>query len=149
MQYPQFQQQGWPIGSGIVESGNKLVVEARLKGAGMHWKRENVNPMLALRNIICSDRWAQEWPKIERRLRQQATQRRHMLRLKHRQAKHPLLPLAIPLPSPVPETSARPRPAEKQKNTAKGARWRPPADHPWRRFRFGRGLYQPANPPKI
>ena len=31
MQYPQFQEQGLPIGSGIVESGNKLVVEARLK----------------------------------------------------------------------------------------------------------------------
>jgi len=30
LQYPQFQTQGWPIGSGIVESGNKLVVEARL-----------------------------------------------------------------------------------------------------------------------
>lgn len=36
MQYPTFQAQGWPIGSGIVESANKLVVEARLKGAGMH-----------------------------------------------------------------------------------------------------------------
>jgi len=35
MQYPRFQAQGWPIGSGIVESGNKLVVEARLKGAGI------------------------------------------------------------------------------------------------------------------
>jgi len=37
MQYPQFQAQGWPIGSGIIESGNKWVVEVRLKGAGMHW----------------------------------------------------------------------------------------------------------------
>ena len=48
MQYPRFQTQGWPIGSGIVESGNKLVVEARLKGAGMHWAEDHVNPMLAL-----------------------------------------------------------------------------------------------------
>jgi hypothetical protein len=65
IQYPTFQAQGWPIGSGIVESGNKLVVEARLKGAGMHWAEQHVNPMLALRNIICSDRWQDEWPKIE------------------------------------------------------------------------------------
>jgi hypothetical protein len=36
IQYPSFQAQGWPISSGPVESGNKLVVEARLKGAGMH-----------------------------------------------------------------------------------------------------------------
>ena len=35
MQYPRYQQAGWPIGSGSVESANKLVVEARLKGAGM------------------------------------------------------------------------------------------------------------------
>jgi hypothetical protein len=34
-QYPFFQAQGWSIGSGIVESGNKLVVEARLKGSGI------------------------------------------------------------------------------------------------------------------
>ena len=40
MQYPLFQAQGWPIGSGMVESGNKLVIEARLKCSGMHWKDE-------------------------------------------------------------------------------------------------------------
>jgi hypothetical protein len=34
MQYPTYQQAGWPIGSGSVESANKVVVEARLKGAG-------------------------------------------------------------------------------------------------------------------
>ena len=51
MQYPQFQAQGWPIGSGVVESANKLVVQARLKGPGMHWARTNVNPMLALRLV--------------------------------------------------------------------------------------------------
>jgi hypothetical protein len=38
MQYPQFHQQGWPIGSGMVESANKLVVQARLKGAGMRFR---------------------------------------------------------------------------------------------------------------
>ena len=32
MQYPTFLAAGWPIGNGAVESGNKLVVEARLKG---------------------------------------------------------------------------------------------------------------------
>ena len=56
MQYPTFLAAGWPIGDGAVESGNKLVVEARLKGSGMHWARPHVDPMLALRNIVCSDR---------------------------------------------------------------------------------------------
>jgi len=61
MQYPTFLSEGWPIGSGMVESANKLVVEARLKGAGMHWSRESVNPLLALRNAVCNDRWAEAW----------------------------------------------------------------------------------------
>jgi len=61
MQYPSYQQAGWPIGSGSVESANKLVVEARLKGAGMRWCRENVNPMLVLRNGVCNREWKQTW----------------------------------------------------------------------------------------
>ena len=61
MQYPGYQQAGWPIGSGNVESANKLVVEARLKGAGMRWERQNVNPMLVLRNAVCNRRWHETW----------------------------------------------------------------------------------------
>jgi hypothetical protein len=57
MQYPTYQQAGWPIGSGSVESANKVVVEARLKGAGMRWGRQNVNPMLVLRNAVCNRQW--------------------------------------------------------------------------------------------
>jgi hypothetical protein len=34
MHYPAYQALGWPIGSGMVESGNKVVMQARLKGAG-------------------------------------------------------------------------------------------------------------------
>jgi hypothetical protein len=63
MQYPTFQRNGWPIGSGMVESANKNVVEARLKGPGMHWQRTHVNPMLALRNAVCNDRWLEMWQK--------------------------------------------------------------------------------------
>ncbi|MBM4460671.1 MAG: hypothetical protein FJ011_23410 [Chloroflexi bacterium] len=46
MRSPEFLAAGWPIGDGAVESANKLVVEARLKGSGMHWSRTQVNPML-------------------------------------------------------------------------------------------------------
>ncbi len=63
MQYPAFRRDDWPIGSGMVESANKNVVEARLKGAGMHWQRTHVNPMLALRNAVCNDRWQEMWQK--------------------------------------------------------------------------------------
>ena len=43
MQYPTFLAAGWPIGDGAVESGNKLVVEARPKGSGMHWGRDRMS----------------------------------------------------------------------------------------------------------
>src|SRR5712692_3974 len=61
MQYPTYQEAGWPIGSGSVESANKGVVEARLKGAGMRWGRQNVNPMLVLRNAVCNRQWHETW----------------------------------------------------------------------------------------
>jgi hypothetical protein len=76
MQYPQFRQQGWPIGSGMVESANKNVVEARLKGTGMHWERNHVNPMLTLRNAVCNDRWRKMWQKALNQHRQQQALRR-------------------------------------------------------------------------
>lgn len=64
LRYPEFRAAGWPIGTGSVESGNKLVVERRLKGPGMHWAEGNVNPMLALRNASCSRRWEAAWRQI-------------------------------------------------------------------------------------
>jgi len=141
LQYPSFQAQGWPIGSGIVESGNKLVVEARLKGAGMHWAEEHVNPMLALRNILCSGRWKEEWPKIEARLRKQTRQQRKSVHLAH----HPPKPTTLvaralledwdePFPDPVVEQEPPPQNARK--------------NH-WRNFKYGKALYQRSAPPKI
>jgi hypothetical protein len=67
--YARFQRLGYPIGSGMVESANKLVVEERLKGPGMHWARPNVDPMLALRCAAANDRWTAIWPRIVRALR--------------------------------------------------------------------------------
>ena len=141
IQYPRFQAQGWPIGSGIVESGNKLVVEARLKGSGMHWAEPNVNPMLAIRNIICSDRWKEEWPKIESRLRQKARLRRHKLH----QSRLPVLPvLPPPQPLPIDEKVIQNLTAQlEQENLPKK-----PKPNPWRNFKHGKALYQPAPPKK-
>jgi hypothetical protein len=141
MQYPEFQAQGWPIGSGIVESGNKLVVEARLKGAGMHWADKHVNPMLALRNVICSDRWKQEWPKIEARIRQQARQRRTHL---HRSRK------VTPVDEPVPPKSqvADLISQHVTERIAQVDQPKKPKPNPWRNFKHGKALYQPSTPPK-
>lgn len=102
LQYPQFVAEGWPIGSGIVESANKLVVEARLKGAGMHWEETNVNPMLALRNAFCNDRWAEAWSVIEQGVRQQVVGQRQNRR--NQRCVIPSQPPAPPpsLPEPIP-----------------------------------------------
>ncbi|GAC1645936.1 MAG: hypothetical protein NVS4B2_35290 [Chloroflexota bacterium] len=80
--YAQFQKAGYPIGSGMVESANKVVVEARLKGSGMHWARANVTPMLALRGIVCSGQWETAWPQICLELRRQEAERRRHRREK-------------------------------------------------------------------
>src|SRR5207248_1417864 len=92
MQYPTYQQAGWPIGSGSVESANKVVVEARLKGAGMRWERHNVNPMLVLRNAVCNRRWDETW-QAARRQRQQSRQqlRRQRIQARSEQALRRLL----------------------------------------------------------
>lgn len=145
MRYPQFQQQGWPIGSGMVESGNKLVVEARMKGAGMHWQRDNVNPMLALRNIVCSDRWREDWPLIAQQLRQQTQERRNQNREKRYLAKSPPSPVISEIPcteqsqKPIAKT---PKPAH-GKPTSSGSK-KPAPNHPWRHSPIGRALYQPS-----
>ena len=77
IQYPTFRSLGYPIGSGAVESANKLTVEARLKGSGMHWARAHVNPLLALRTVACADRWTSAWLRICQHLRQRRQARRH------------------------------------------------------------------------
>jgi len=76
MQYPQFQKDRWPIGSGSVESANVGVVQARLKGVGMHWERRNVNPMLALRCGECNDRWEETRDQAFRQRRETRRQER-------------------------------------------------------------------------
>jgi len=152
MQYPQFQTQGWAIGSGIVESGNKLVVEARLKGAGMHWERDHVDPMLGLRNIICSDRWSEEWPLIADQLSREAKQRRKELHQEHCIARAPMTTplLADPIVEAMTEPIAAIEPClDQQPNLPKSyGPGRPAANHPWRHFPFGRALYEQSTPAK-
>jgi hypothetical protein len=136
MDYPRFRAEQWPIGSGMVESANKLVVEERLKGAGMHWAEVNVNPLLALRNAICNDRWAEVWPQIEddqrrteRARRQERPRGRRLAALPAAEAptsgsREGGVRLVVEVTGPsaaAPPTATRPRAGTK----------RPAADHPW------------------
>jgi hypothetical protein len=137
IQYPTFQAQGWPIGSGIVESGNKLVVEARLKGAGMHWAEQHVNPMLALRNIICSDRWQDEWSKIEAGIRKQKLKK----------------PDAVPSKVITGDEAIRLILHEKLSSgdhlLDAALDTKKPKPNPWKKFKFGKALYQRKDSPKL
>lgn len=55
--YAAFRQAGYPIGSGTIESACKVVVQQRMKQAGMRWSREGAQAMLALRCLLLSQRW--------------------------------------------------------------------------------------------
>jgi hypothetical protein len=58
MRYREFRQAGCPIGSGSVESACKVVVQQRMKQAGMQCSRPGAQAMLALRCALLSDRWS-------------------------------------------------------------------------------------------
>jgi hypothetical protein len=139
MQYPHFQQQGWPIGSGMVESANKLVVQTRLKGAGMRWQRCNVNPMLALRNAVCNERWSEMWHVAIQRSHQHQAERRFTRAEQRKEAAlivcNPLLLASPPLP-PQPATPPPPSsvssPSSPPAATVSGS-CRPSKHHPWKR----------------
>jgi hypothetical protein len=138
LQYPTFRAAGYPIGSGIVESANKVVVEDRLKGSGMHWAPQHVNPLLALRTAVCADRWDEAWLQISARLRsadRARRQQRHQRALDRRaaclaarqaEASPPDATQALPLPLAEPTPSSAPRPAPK--TIVNG---RPTKAHPW------------------
>jgi len=132
MAYPTFQAAGWPIGDGAVESANKLVVEARLKGSGMHWARAHVDPMLALRNIACNDRWAEAWPQITQALHRQTAQRRAENHHRRHTDRLPAAPLVPTVDSPsTPSKRKGPAPVAPGSDQPR-ASYRPPATHPWR-----------------
>ena len=132
IRYAEFLAAGYPIASGAVESANKTVVEARMKGGGMRWERANVDPMLALRNIAANDRWDEAWPEIVAELRRRAQARAD----ERRDARRAERPAAAPAPQPPPADPAPPpaapaAPAARQKLVIDG---RPTKDHPWKRY---------------
>jgi hypothetical protein len=47
--YQEYQRRNWFIGSGIVESANKTILQDRLKRAGMRWNVQYAQAMLSLR----------------------------------------------------------------------------------------------------
>ena len=121
--YAKFQQAGYPIGNGAGEACHKFVIQARLKGTGMRWAKDHVNPMSALRNMVCNDRWDEGWAQIAAILRQD-----------NQSAK----PKASPLPqNPVPDP-----PPIKPSLLPPGFNLKPAI--PWSAKRFGKAIYLPS-----
>jgi hypothetical protein len=121
LQYRQFAAAGYPIGSGSVESAHKLLVEARLKGSGMHWTVANVNRLLVLRCLLHNGRWAEGWPALWRGL--------------HARQWTPAIPAAPPTVAvaapPVVEPPDPPAPQPPRPKLMVNGK--PTKDHPWRR----------------
>jgi hypothetical protein len=150
LQYPTFRAAGYPIGSGIVESANKVVVEDRLKGSGMHWAPQSVDPMLAVRTVGCADRWDEAWPQISARLRaddRARRQQRHQRAVARRAAREAAQQATTPpadasqAPPPPPDDPSPSPPAQPAPKTFVNGR--PTKAHPWN-HRFV--SHQPAAP---
>ncbi len=71
MRYWEYEAQGLPLGSGVIESGVKQTVAARARQAGMKWTREHAHDMLCLRAAYLSH----ELPGVFRRRREACLQK--------------------------------------------------------------------------
>jgi hypothetical protein len=63
MDYPQYVKNGWEIGSGMIESACKTVVNHRLKQAGMRWRPPGTTELCHLRALYKSETslWQAYW----------------------------------------------------------------------------------------
>jgi hypothetical protein len=133
MQYHRYREQGWPIGSGMVESANKVVVEARLKGTGMHWERQHVNPMLTLRNAVCNERWSEVWQEaMTERFHQRQVRRQQKATARWQQTLSSFMLLLLQLRPPTPKPALPPSRPTAPAATLPGSS-HPSASHPWKR----------------
>lgn len=58
--YPEYIEKGYFIGSGAIESGNKVVLQKRLKQAGMRWEVESAQYLLSIKSKVESGLWASD-----------------------------------------------------------------------------------------
>lgn len=61
LDYPRALELGLPIGSGMIESGHRHVLQARLKKAGAAWLQDNADALAHLRVIRANNQWASFW----------------------------------------------------------------------------------------
>ena len=131
MQYPHYRAAGWPIGSGIVESGHRVVMQARLTGAGMHWAPAHVNPLLALRMSACNDRWEETNQRVQTHLASVRLTKRRT----HQADRYADLLRRFQITFLILTTRSKPQPPPRPlaSSSPRSGPTRPSASHPWRR----------------
>lgn len=58
--YPAYRKKGYFCGSGAIESGNKIVLQKRLKQAGMRWETHSAQYLLTLKSKYESGQWQKD-----------------------------------------------------------------------------------------
>ena len=66
MKYRYFQENGYHIGSGVIESACKHVVAQRCKQTSMRWRREGINAILFWRCLLKNGTWQTFWQARQR-----------------------------------------------------------------------------------
>ena len=64
LDYAKFRRRKLPVGSGAIESAIRRVINLRMKGNSIFWTADNAEGMLALRGLVLSRRWKDEFTKI-------------------------------------------------------------------------------------
>lgn len=63
MEYQKYREAGWPIGSGMVESGCKLFKQ-RFGGSGMRWNRAGAENLMPFRAAAMGNNFEQVWQQV-------------------------------------------------------------------------------------
>ena len=58
MKYDEYLEQGFPIGSGVVEGACRNLVKDRMERTGMRWRTSGAQAILDLRAIYLNDDWS-------------------------------------------------------------------------------------------
>ena len=61
LDYPRALALGLPIGSGMIESGHRHVLQARLKKAGAAWLPDHADQIAHLRVLRANNQWLSLW----------------------------------------------------------------------------------------
>lgn len=67
MQYADYIEKGWPIGSGVIETACKSVVKQRMCRSGQRWSIKGGQAILNLRTVVKSKRWEGFWNEFTER----------------------------------------------------------------------------------